>query len=197
MKLLHPFMPFITEEIWQHLPHTGESIMVSAWPAYDASLDFAQEEKNMSLVMEAIKSIRNTRSEMNVPPSKKCNVIVVTQLCDVFTAGIPFFEKLASAQSVAIVKDNGGIDDGAVCIVVEGASIYLPMEELVDKKKEIERLEKEKASLISEIKRVEGKLSNKGFTDKAPAAVVAAEAEKGKKYSEMLKKVEESLAALK
>ena len=105
-------------------------------------------------------------------------MIVVTQLCDVFTAGIPFFEKLASAQSVAIVKDNGGIDDGAVCIVVEGASIYLPMEELVDKKKEIERLEKEKASLISEIKRVEGKLSNKGFTDKAPAAVVAAEAEK-------------------
>lgn len=196
MKLLHPFMPFITEEIWQHLPHDGESIMVSAWPRYDAALDFAQEEKNMSLIMEAIKSIRNTRSEMNVPPSKKCNVIIVTQLCDVFSAGVPFFEKLAGAQSVAIVKDNGGIEEGAVCIVVEGASIYLPMDELVDKKKEIERLEKEKANLLSEIKRVEGKLSNKGFTDKAPAAVVAAEEEKGKKYSEMLKKVEESLAAL-
>ncbi len=196
MKLLHPFMPFITEEIWQHLPHDGESIMVSEWPRYDAALDFAQDEKNMSLIMEAIKSIRNTRSEMNVPPSKKCNVIIVTQLCDVFSAGVPFFEKLAGAQSVAIVKDNGGIGEGAVCIVVEGASIYLPMDELVDKKKEIERLEKEKANLLSEIKRVEGKLSNKGFTDKAPAAVVAAEEEKGKKYSEMLKKVEESLAAL-
>ena len=196
MKLLHPFMPFITEEIWQHLPHDGESIMVSAWPHYDATLNFAQEEKNMSLIMEAIKSIRNTRNEMNVPPSKKCNVIIVTQLCDVFSAGVPFFEKLAGAQSVAIVKDNGGIGEGAVCVVVEGASIYLPMDELVDKKKEIERLEKEKKTLLSEIKRVEGKLSNKGFTDKAPAAVVAAEAEKGKKYSEMLKKVEENLAAL-
>ena len=196
MKLLHPFMPFITEEIWQHLPHDGESIMVSACPHYDVALNFVQEEKNMSLIMEAIKSIRNTRNEMNVPPSKKCNVIIVTQLCDVFSAGVSFFEKLAGAQSVAIVRDNGGIGEGAVCIVVEGASIYLPMDELVDKKKEIERLEKEKKALLAEIKRVEGKLSNKGFTDKAPAAVVAAEAEKGKKYSEMLKKVEENLAAL-
>ncbi|MBE7027279.1 MAG: valine--tRNA ligase [Ruminococcaceae bacterium] len=197
MKLLHPFMPFITEEIWQHLPHVGESIMVSDWPKYDEKLNFAADEKNMSLIMEAIKSIRNTRSEMNVPPSKKCSLIIVTELTDVFSSGIGFFEKLASAQGVSVVKDNGGISEGSVCIVVEGASIYLPMEELVDKEKELARLEKEKQTLIGEIKRVESKLSNKGFTDKAPAAVVEAEAEKGKKYAEMLKKVEESIAALK
>ncbi len=197
MKLLHPFMPFITEEIWQHLPHVGESIMISDWPKYDEKLNFAADEKNMSLIMEAIKSIRNTRSEMNVPPSKKCSLIIVTELTDVFSSGIGFFEKLASAQGVSVVKDNGGISEGSVCIVVEGASIYLPMEELVDKEKELTRLEKEKQTLISEIKRVESKLSNKGFTDKAPAAVVEAEAAKGKKYAEMLKKVEESIAALK
>ena len=197
MKLLHPFMPFITEEIWQHLPHDGESIMVSEWPKYNEKLDFADDEKSMTLIMEAIKSIRNTRSEMNVPPSKKCSVIIVTELKDVFSRGIGFFEKLASAQSVAIVDDNGNIVDGSVCIVVEGASIYLPMDELVDKEKELARLEKEKANLEAEIKRVEGKLSNKGFTDKAPAAVVEAEAEKGKKYAEMLEKVIESIAALK
>lgn len=197
MKLLHPFMPFITEEIWQHLPHDGESIMVSEWPKYNEKLDFADDEKSMTLIMEAIKSIRNTRSEMNVPPSKKCSVIIVTELKDVFSRGVGFFEKLASAQSVAIVDDNGNIADGSVCIVVEGASIYLPMDELVDKEKELARLEKEKANLEAEIKRVEGKLSNKGFTDKAPAAVVEAEAEKGKKYAEMLEKVIESIAALK
>ncbi len=197
MKLLHPFMPFITEEIWQHLPHDGESIMISDWPKYDEKLSFAADEKNMSLIMEAIKSIRNTRSEMNVPPSKKCKVVIATQLADVFESGVSFFEKLASAQSVSVQADKGDVGDDAVCIVVEGASIYLPMDELVDKQKELARLEKERDNLIAEIKRVEGKLSNKGFTDKAPAAVVEAEAEKGRKYAEMLKKVEQSIEALK
>ena len=171
--------------------------MISDWPKFDEKLCFADDEKKMSLVMEAIKSIRNTRSEMNVPPSKKCNVVIVTQIGDVFKSGISFFEKLAGAQSVLVQEDKGGVGDDAVCIVVEGASIYLPMDELVDKEKELARLEKERANLIAEIKRVEGKLSNKGFTDKAPAAVVEAEAEKGRKYSEMLKKVEQSIEALK
>ena len=196
MKMLHPFMPFITEEIWQHLPHSGESIMVSEWPKYDKTKCFADDEKNMTLIMDAIKSIRNTRTEMNVPPSRKCSVIIVTKLEKVFASGISFFEKLASAQNVTISNDSSAAPEGAVCVVVDGASIYLPMEELVDKEKELARLEKEKKNLISEIKRVEGKLSNKGFTDKAPAAVVEAEAEKGRKYAEMLKKVEESIAAL-
>lgn len=196
MKMLHPFMPFITEEIWQHLPHSGESIMVSEWPKYDKTKCFADDEKNMTLIMDAIKSIRNTRTEMNVPPSRKCSVIIVTKLENVFASGISFFEKLASAQNVTISNDSSAAPEGAVCVIVDGASIYLPMEELVDKEKELARLEKEKKNLISEIKRVEGKLSNKGFTDKAPAAVVEAEAEKGRKYAEMLKKVEESIAVL-
>lgn len=196
MKMLHPFMPFITEEIWQHLPHSGESIMVSEWPKYDKTKCFADDEKNMTLIMDAIKSIRNTRTEMNAPPSRKCSVIIVTKLENVFASGISFFEKLASAQNVTISNDSSAAPEGAVCVIVDGASIYLPMEELVDKEKELARLEKEKKNLISEIKRVEGKLSNKGFTDKAPAAVVEAEAEKGRKYAEMLKKVEESIAVL-
>ena len=193
MKMLHPFMPFITEEIWQHLPHSGESIMVSEWPKYDKTKCFADDEKNMTLIMDAIKSIRNTRTEMNVPPSRKCSVIIVTKLENVFASGISFFEKLASAQNVTISNDSSAAPEGAVCVIVDGASIYLPMEELVDKEKELARLEKEKKNLISEIKRVEGKLSNKGFTDKAPAAVVEAEAEKGRKYAEMLKRLRKAL----
>ncbi len=196
MKLLHPFMPFITEEIWQHLPHNGKSIMISNWPVYDEKLNFKQAEYEMGLIMGAIKAIRNTRTEMNVPASKKAKVVIATELTDVFESGTAFFEKLASASKVEVSSSVADIE-GAVSIVVEGATIYLPMDELVDKGKEIERLTKEKQTLISEIKRVEGKLNNPGFVGKAPANVIAAEKEKGEKYADMLKKVEESLAALK
>ncbi len=194
MKLLHPFMPFITEEIWQHLPHEGESIMISDWPRYADALNFTAAEGDMSRIMEAIKSIRNTRTEMNIAPSKKCHITIVTELGDVFKQGAMFFEKLASASGVTIAKE--GSVENAVSVVVDGATVFLPLDELVDKEKEIERLTKEKQTLLGEIKRVEGKLGNAGFVAKAPAAVVEEERKKGEKYQEMLAKVEESLAAL-
>ncbi len=197
LKLLHPFMPFITEEIWQALPHDGESIMVSDFPVYDEKLDFLEAEKEMTLIMEAIKGVRNVRNEMNVPPSKKTKLYIVTENEKVFSLGKVFFEKLASASEAVIQKDKAGIPENAVSVVTEGAELYLPVDELVDKEKELERLTKEKEKLEGEIKRVEGKLSNKGFTDKAPAKVVEEERQKGEKYKEMLEKVLKSIDALK
>ncbi len=194
MKLLHPYMPFITEEIWQHLPHEGASIMISDWPRYDEAVNFAAAEADMTRIMNAIKSIRNTRTEMNIAPSKKCHITVATELADVFEKGALFFEKLASASGVTVTKD--ATVENAVSVVVDGATVYLPLDELVDKEKELERLNKEKQTLLAEIKRVEGKLGNAGFVAKAPAAVVEEERKKGEKYKEMLAKVEESLAAL-
>jgi len=195
MKLLHPYMPFITEEIWQHLPHDGESIMISSWPEYNESLAFDADEEKMQLVMDAISAIRNRRLEMNVPPSKKASIIIVTDKTDIFESGKSFFEKLASAKDVTVVSNKDNIDSTAVHIVVPSAEIYMPMNELVDREKEIERLNSEKERLEKEIKRVEGKLSNKGFVDKAPKEVVEAEKAKGAKYQEMLDKVLESLAS--
>ncbi len=194
MKLLHPYMPFITEEIWQHLPHEGESIMISAWPRYTDALNFTDAEADMTRIMNAIKSIRNTRTEMNIAPSKKCHITIATAMTDVFKKGAMFFEKLASASGVTVAE--GASVENAVSVVVDGATVFLPLDELVDKAKEIERLTKEKQTLHGEIKRVEGKLNNQGFVAKAPAAVVEEERKKGAMYKEMLKKVEESLAAL-
>ncbi len=193
MKLLHPFMPFITEEIWQHLPHEGESIMISEYPSYDSALDFQNDEKAMALIMDAISAIRNRRAEMNVPPSKKAKVIIVTDKKDVFGQGIAFFEKLASASEAVVQSDKWGVSDNAVNIVVPSAEIYLPLDELVDKSKELARLNDEKKKLEGEIKRVEGKLNNAGFVAKAPQKVVDEEKAKGEKYKEMLEKVLESI----
>ena len=196
MKLLHPFMPFITEEIWQHLPHEGKSIMISEWPEYDEKLNFPSEEDDMTLIMGAVTAIRNRRAEMNVPPSKRAKVIIVTDKAAVFKAGEGFFEKLASASETIIRTDKSGIDDNAVNIVVHGAEIFLPLDELVDKEKELARLNAEKKKLEGEIKRVEGKLSNPGFVNKAPEKVVNEERAKGEKYREMLEKVLASIAGL-
>ena len=196
MKLLHPFMPFITEEIWQHLPHEGESIMISRWPEYDEKLNFPQDEESMELIMQAISAIRNRRAEMNVPPSKKAKVIIVTAKTDVFEQGTAFFEKLASASEAVVQTDKSGISDNAVNVVVPSAEIYLPLDELVDKSKELERLNAEKKKLEGEIKRVEGKLNNPGFVNKAPAKVVDEERAKGEKYKEMLEKVLESIKSM-
>lgn len=193
MKLLHPFMPFITEEIWQHLPHEGESIMISEYPSYDSALDFPNDEKAMALIMDAISAIRNRRAEMNVPPSKKAKVIIVTDKKDVFGQGTAFFEKLASASEAVVQSDKSGVSDNAVNIVVPSAEIYLPLDELVDKSKELARLNDEKKKLEGEIKRVEGKLNNAGFVAKAPQKVVDEEKAKGEKYKEMLEKVLESI----
>ncbi|MBR0359657.1 MAG: class I tRNA ligase family protein, partial [Clostridia bacterium] len=196
MQLLHPFMPFITEEIWQHLPHEGESIVISKFPEFDKNLSFLEDEKAMTVIMDAISAVRNRRAEMNVPPSKKAKTIIVTDKADVFNKGVSFFEKLASASEVVITDTNDGIDPNAVNIVVDGAQIYLPMSELVDKEKELERLEAEKKKLEGEIKRVEGKLNNAGFMAKAPEKLVAEEREKGEKYKAMLDKVLESIKAI-
>ena len=196
MKLLHPFMPFITEEIWQHLPHEGESIMISDWPKTCEDFAFDEDEAKMQLVMDAISAIRNRRLEMNVPPSKKAKLIIVTDKKEIFTEGALFFEKLASASEVIVQSDKAGIDSTAVQVVVPSAEVFLPMDELVDRDKELERLNAEKKRLEGEIKRVEGKLSNKGFVDKAPASVVEEERKKGEKYKEMLNKVLETLETL-
>ena len=196
MQLLHPFMPFITEEIWLHLPHEGESIVISKFPEYREDLCFGDDEKAMTLIMDAITAIRNRRAEMNVPPSKKAKTIIVTDKQSIFESGVQFFIKLASASEVVVTDTNDGIDANAVNIVVDGAQIYLPMSELVDKEKELERLAAEKKKLEGEIKRVEGKLNNPGFMAKAPEKLVNEEREKGEKYRAMLDKVLESIKSI-
>ncbi len=197
LKLLHPFMPFITEEIWQALPHEGESIMISSFPVYDPELKDESAESEMRMIMDAIKGVRNIRNEMNVPPSKKAALYIVTDKGATFEKGDSFFKKLASASEVNVCADKSGVPENAVSVVVPGAEILLPVDELVDKEKELDRLSKEKKRLESEIKRAEGKLSNKGFTEKAPAKVVEEERKKAEKYSEMLKTVLDSIEKLK
>ena len=196
MQLLHPFMPFITEEIWLHLPHDGESIVISKWPEYDEALNFEEDEAAMTLIMDAISAVRNRRAEMNVPPSKKAKTIIVTDKPEIFSQGEAFFIKLASASEVEVRVDKDGIDANAVNVIVPGAEIYLPMSELVDKDKELARLNAEKKRLEGEIKRVEGKLNNKGFVSKAPKKVVDEEKAKGVKYKDMLDKVIENIKAM-
>ncbi len=197
LKLLHPFMPFITEEIYTHLPHIEPSIMISKWPEYRSDLCFDDAEKNMEMIMDAIKSIRNVRTQMNVVPSKKAKVIIVTDNKAIFEGSEIFFEKLASSLETVIQLDKSGIPENAVTTVVEGAEIFIPLDDLVDKEKEMERLLKEKEHLEAEIKRVEGKLNNPGFVAKAPQKVVDEEKAKEVKYREMLEKVLASLESLK
>ena len=197
LKLLHPFMPFITEEIWQALPHEGESIMISSFPNFNEEFKNVSAFEDMQLIMESIKGIRNIRNEMNVPPSKKATLYIVTDKADVFNQGTVFYTKLASASEVIVQADKTNIPENSVSVASPGGEFLLPLDELVDKAKELERLEKEKTRLEAEIKRVNGKLSNKGFTDKAPAAVVEEERKKGEQYEAMLKTVLESLEKMK
>lgn len=196
LKLLHPFMPFLTEEIWQTLPHEGESIMISAFPTYREDLVNTRAEYEMTLIMDAIRGIRNIRSEMNVPPSKKSKLIVATSEEEIFGAGAKFFEKLAGASEVLVQADKSGVPENAVTVVVNKAELCMPLDDLIDKEKELERLNKEKNRLEGEIKRVQGKLSNEGFLAKAPANLVEQEKEKAVKYQEMLEKVLESIKGL-
>ncbi len=195
MKLLHPYMPFITEEIWQTLPHEGESIVISDFPTYSPELDFVKDEAAIEKIIGAIRAIRNRRAEMNVPPSKKAKLMIVTSDKDTFTEkSKAFFVKLASASEVEIAA--AGEIQNAVQIVSEGAVLYIPLAEVVDTAKERERLEKELSRLTGEIKRIEGKLSNEGFVSKAPAAVIEGEREKLAKYKEMHEATEAALAQL-
>ena len=200
LKLLHPYMPFITEEIFCNLQEEESSIMISAWPEYSEKLNFASEEQAVETIKEAVRAIRNVRTSMNVPPSKKAKVFVVSDrqdVLDIFEHSKSFFATLAYASEVALQADKTGIGEDAVSAVIPSASIYMPFAELVDVEKEIERLEKEKTRLEGELKRVNGMLSNEKFISKAPEAKIAEEKAKLEKYTQMMKQVEEHLAQLK
>ncbi|MGN0554674.1 MAG: valine--tRNA ligase [Candidatus Fimenecus sp.] len=192
LKLLHPFMPFITEEIWQTLPHEGDSIMISPWPKTDSALCYEAEESEMDRIMTAIKAVRNRRAEMNVAPSKKAQVFIETAYGDTFQKGAVFFVRLASASEVTVAEKVDGMDD-AVSIITESARIYIPMDELVDFKAELARLEKEKKAVQKELDFVNGKLHNENFVAKAPAAVVEGQRQAKAQLDEKMALIEESI----
>lgn len=192
LKLLHPFMPFITEEIWQTLPHTGESIMISDWPKADSALNFAAEEAEMSRIMTAIKAVRNRRAEMNVAPSKKAKIFIETAYADTFLKGTVFFKRLASASEVEVAAHFDGMDS-AVSIITESARLYIPMDELVDFKAELARLNKEKAGVQKELDFVNNKLNNENFVNKAPAAVVEGQRQAKAQLEEKMALILESI----
>ncbi|MBQ2729952.1 MAG: valine--tRNA ligase [Clostridia bacterium] len=194
LKMLHPFMPFITEEIYSGLPGTDDSIMIASFPVADPVLDFA-EKAQMDKVIDAIRAIRTRRAEMNVPPSRKAKVYIVSKDAEAFGPYCyPFFEKLASAAEVALISEY--TEEGAVQIITDSAAIYIPMADMVDFEAERARLTADLKKLEGEIKRCEGKLSNESFVAKAPEAVVAAEKEKLEKYKAQKAGVEEALAAI-
>jgi valyl-tRNA synthetase len=199
LKLLHPFMPFVTEEIFTAVQSEEETIVLSSWPKYDEALSFVEDEEAIELIKSAVKSIRNIRAEMNVAPSHKAKVFVVSEnakVRDTFETGKVFFATLGYASEVAVQADKSGIGEDAVSVVIHDGVIYMPFAELVDIEKEIERLNKEKSKLISEVERVEKKLANQGFVAKAPQKVIDEEKAKQAKYATMLKGVEEQLARL-
>lgn len=194
LKLLHPFMPFITEEIWQSLPHDGESIMISAYPKYNEELVFGSDEQKMDRIIACIRAIRNRRAEMNVPPSKKAALYIVTADRETFEAGSGFFGKLASASEVHVV--DGYHADDAVQIVSDAATIYIPLAEMIDFEKELARLSADREKTLSEIARIEKKLANEGFVSKAPAAVVEGERKKLDGYRDTLDNIEKAIAKI-
>ena len=198
LKLLHPYMPFITEEIFCNLSDE-ESIMISSWPVFKEEWNFKDEEKAVETIKEAVRGIRNTRTGMNVPPSRKAKVYVVTQddaVAEIFIKGKVFFTTLAYASDVTIQSDKSGIDDDAVAVLIPKASLYIPFAELVDIEKEIERLKSEEKRLEGELKRVNGMLGNEKFVSKAPAAKIQEEKDKLEKYTLMMQQVKERLAHL-
>ena len=202
LKLLHPFMPFITEEIWQALPHSGDYLMLQQWPQHRAELDFPEEEKAMELIMDAIRGVRARRAEMNVPPSKKAQLTVSTLERAVFEQGIPFLKRLAYASDVTVegVADAGSDDamtaQGMVTVTTHAARLFMPLAELVDLKKEKARIEKELKKNRAELDKLEAKLGNPGFVNKAPAHVVEAEQDRAEKLRALLAKLEESAASM-
>jgi valyl-tRNA synthetase len=198
LQLLHPVMPFITEEIYTHLDSEYESITVSKWPVYEENIHDEIAEKDMTLIIEAIKSLRNIRAEMNVPPSRKAKVIayIADESKRAFENGRAYVEKLASASEVEFITDKKEVPENAVSVVVQGGELFMPLFDLVDREKELERLNKEKAKLEGEITRVDKKVNNPGFVNKAPQEVVDAEKAKGEKYKEMLEAVLARISSL-
>ena len=191
LKLLHPFMPFITEEIWQTLPHDGESIMISEWPVYKDEHNFSVEEQEMDRIMEAVRAIRNRRAEMNVPPSKKAKYYIATAHKDTFEKAGIFMQRLASC-SEAEIGDSFEIDD-AVCIVTTDAKIYIPLGELVDFEKEIARLNKENEKVLKDLEFIDKKLNNENFVAKAPKTVVDGQREAAQKLRDKIAMIDESI----
>ena len=200
LKLLHPYMPFITEEIFCNVQNEEESIMISKWPEYKDEWNFEEDEKAVELIKEAVRGIRNTRTGMNVPPSRKAKVFVVSEseeVRNIFENSKAFFATLGYASEVAVQSDKTGIAEDAVSVLIHQAALYMPFADLVDIDKEIERLTKEEDKMNKEIKRAQGMLSNPKFVDKAPVDKVQAEKDKLEKYTQMLAQIQERLAALK
>ena len=196
LKLLHPFIPFITEEIYSYLPTVEGYIITAEYPHYEEADDMLAEEEKMNLIMDGIRNVRNVRAEMNVPPSKKAKIIIVPtddkRLA--MEDGKEYFKSLASASEVEIKDNKDGIPEDAVSVVIDGVELFIPLDELVDFEKEKERLNKERDKALAEIKRVEGKLNNPGFVNKAPAKLVEEEKAKKEKFEEILHTIEERLA---
>ena len=200
MKLLHPFMPFITEEIYRHLHTDDESVMISEWPVYRLEWDDPDSEKKMYSIMEAVRSIRNIRAEMKVPAARKIKVLFIIEdeeLGTIFNKEESTFMRLSGVSGFTVSKNKSDIPDGAVSSVISGVEIFIPLEDLIDFDKELKRLYKEKENLEDELKRVNGKLGNESFVSKAPVQVVEAEREKQKKYSELYEKVIERINFIK
>ncbi len=197
LRLLHPFMPFITEEIWQSIPHEGEALIAAQWPQYSNELAYKAEEALMESVMNAIRAIRNRRAEMNVPPSKKAALFVVTTKPQVFSEGEGFIQRLAYADQVTLLDKEPENIDGMVCCTTADAKLYIPMGQLVDVAKELDRVSKELEKARKNLAALEGKLSNENFVARAPEAVVNAEREKAAKARDLIAQLEESEAALK
>jgi valyl-tRNA synthetase len=196
LKLLHPFMPFITEEIWQALPHEGDALMMQSYPEYSEKLNFPEDEANFGMVMDAIKAVRARRSEMNVPPSRKSHLIIVTDRAKAFTDGEKFICKLAYASGVEVRAELPESTDGMVSVITDNARMFMPMAELVDLEKERARMEKELANAKKQLDGQNAKLANENFVSRAPEKVVNAEREKKAKLEALIENLEESLKNL-
>ena len=196
LKLLHPFMPYITEEIYQALPHESEALIISPFPKYDEALSFPEDERSFELVMDAIRAIRSRRADMGVPPSRKARVIVCTAEEATFRAGAPYFERLASASGVDVEGAGYGESAGMVTVTTPAARILMPMAELVDIAAERERLNKELEKAHKMLEAQERKLANENFVSRAPEAVVNAERERAEKAKALIANIEESIKAL-
>ena len=196
LKLLHPFMPFITEEIWQALPHEGDFLMLQKWPEYDPAFDFAAEENTMELVMDVIRAVRTRRAEMNVPPSKRAHMTIVTEKKELFLAGEAFLKRLAYASELTVTEEAPADQTGMVTAVTQEARVFIPLAELVDLAKEKARMEKDLGKKKGELQGLETKLANPGFVNKAPANVVQAERERCESLKALIAKLEEQLAGM-
>ncbi len=197
LRLLHPFMPFITEEIWQAIPHEGDFLMTAKWPEYSEKLHFAAEEDAMESVMNAIRAVRNRRADLNVPPSRKATLYIVTDKCEIFKQGEAFINRLAYASELIVSDVAPAGHEDMVSAVTSDAAMYMPMSELVDMEKELERLAKEIEKAEKNVAGLRNKLNNENFVARAPENVVAAERDKLEKAENLLQQLKESEARLK